>query len=103
MLLPVVYKSNLKEEAAKIVREELVGKLSKALSISQEDIEVSKTLQTYGVDSLLAVELRNYFAKDFNADIAVFDITGSASFEDVSLTVAKKSRFRQESWVEGTV
>lgn len=103
MLLPVVYKSNLKEEAAKIVREELVGKLSKALSISQEDIEVSKTLQTYGVDSLLAVELRNYFAKDFNADIAVFDITGSASFEDVRLTVAKKSCFRQESWVEGTV
>ncbi len=52
-----------------------------------------KALEAYGVDSLLVVELRNYFAKEFHADVPVFDITGGSSFETVGLTVAKKSQY----------
>ena len=31
-----------------------------------------KRMESYGVDSLVAVELRNWFAKEMAADIAVF-------------------------------
>ncbi|KAH6676266.1 hypothetical protein B0J14DRAFT_432110, partial [Halenospora varia] len=86
------------DNTGQVVVDGLVKKLSKALSIDAENLDVTKTLQAYGVDSLLAVELRNYFAKEFSADVAVFDITGTASFNEVGALVAKKSQSRKASW-----
>ena len=76
----------------------LLQKLSRALSIVPEDIDVSKALHAYGVDSLLAVELRNFFTKELGADVAIFEIMGGASFETVSGTVARKSQFCTAEW-----
>ena len=81
------------EERAQFVTESLVRKLSKALNIPPEDIDRSKPLHTYGVDSLLAVELRNYFAKEMGADLAIFEIMDGSDFRAVSMAVARKSRF----------
>ncbi len=88
------------DEASKVVAEGLLRKLSRALSIPWEDMDTSKALHTYGVDSLLAVELRNYFAKELDADMAIFDIMGGSSIESVSMLVTKKSRLRQASWTK---
>ncbi|KAL9074826.1 MAG: hypothetical protein Q9161_001964 [Pseudevernia consocians] len=88
------------EEASKIVMEGLLRKLSRALSIPEEEMDTSKPLHTYGVDSLLAVELRNYFAKEMEADMAIFDIMGGSSIDSVSMLVSRKSRFRQASWAK---
>lgn len=85
-------------EGAQILTEGLVKKLAKALSIPPDDIDTSKPLHAYGVDSLLAVELRNYFAKELGADVAIFDLMGGASFAAVGMTVASQSRYRQPSW-----
>ena len=81
------------EDAASAVTDGLLQKLSRALSISPEDIDTSKPPHAYGVDSLLAVELRNYFAKELSADVAIFDITGGSNLETVGMTVARKSQF----------
>ncbi len=85
------------EDRTQIVIECLVRKLAKALSIPQEDLDTSRPLHTYGVDSLLAVELRNYLAKEMDADVTIFDIMGGASFQKVSATVAQKSQLVQLS------
>ncbi len=57
----------------------------------RDDIDTSKPLHAYGVDSLLAGELRNYFAKELSVDVAIFDLMGGPSIDAVTLTVAKKS------------
>ena len=88
------------EDGGRVVREGLLRKLSGALSLPKEDMDTSKPLHTYGVDSLLAVELRNYFAKEMDADMAIFDIMGGSSIESISMLVARKSRFRQASWTK---
>jgi hypothetical protein len=75
-------------EAGDIVVEALVGKLSKALAIPTKDIDITKPLHAYGVDSLLAVELRNWFAKEVRADVAVFDIMGGSSIVSVGALAA---------------
>lgn len=85
------------EDAARVVIDGLVQKLSRALSMPAENLNTTKPLHAYGVDSLLAVELRNYFAKEFGADVTVFEISGGSSFEAVSITVAKKSKFFSSS------
>ncbi len=52
-----------------------------ALAPAEEEIDVCRPLHTYGVDLLLALELRNWFAKVFRANVAVLDITGQRSIE----------------------
>ena len=86
------------EQAIRVVTDGILQKLSRALSIAPENMDVTKPLHVYGVDSLLAIELRNFFAKEFGADVAVFDITGGSSFEAVSSVVVQKSRFCPNNW-----
>lgn len=40
-------------------------------------------MSDYGVDSLMAVELRNGIGKDYEAEVAVFDVLGGASIADI--------------------
>jgi aryl carrier-like protein len=46
-----------------------------------------------GVDSLVAVELRNWFVRSIGADVAVFEIMGNSTIISLACDVAQKSRF----------
>ncbi|KAJ6096143.1 reducing type I polyketide synthase [Penicillium sp. IBT 16267x] len=87
-------------EASDVVVEGLTHKLSRALSIQPDDIDLVRPLHSYGVDSLLAVELRSWFAKEFKSDVAVFEIMGAGNFAAVAATVISKSKNRQPGWEE---
>lgn len=80
-------------DASKIVSAAIVQKLCKALSSSERDIDVSKPLHSYGVDSLVAVELRAWFMKEVGSDVAVFDIMSGQSLEELAELAAKRSSF----------
>ena len=88
------------EDAARVVKDGLVQKLSRSLSILPQDLDTSQALHAYGVDSLLAVELRNYFTKELDADLAIFDIMGGSSIESVSVVMARKSGLRKAEWTK---
>ncbi len=78
--------------AEEIVCEGLVKKLCRALMIEAEDIDTGKPMHAYGVDSLVAVELRSWLTKEMGAEVAVFDIMGSGSIKELAGVVAGKSR-----------
>ncbi|TGO19730.1 hypothetical protein BPAE_0335g00010 [Botrytis paeoniae] len=89
-------------EAIQIVMKSLVKKISKALLMPTENIDTSKPLYEYGVDSLLAVELRNWFSRELRADVAVFDIMGSATFEALCTLVVQRSSLERNASANGT-
>lgn len=72
------------EERSIIVVQALQRRLARALGIESEDIDVEKPLHAYGVDSLVAVELRNFLAKDFAADVPVFELVGGRTVRSVA-------------------
>ncbi|KAF2240016.1 reducing type I polyketide synthase [Viridothelium virens] len=82
------------EDAARVVVEGLVRMLTKALGVPAEDVDTSKPLHALGVDSLLAIELRNFFQKELDADVAIFDIMGAADLSEVGMLVTKASQAR---------
>lgn len=82
-------------EAASVIAQGLVSKMSRVLAIAPEEIDTEKPLHSYGVDSLIAVEIRNWLLKDIAADVAVFDLLGNASLAEVSMMVLAKSSLRQ--------
>ncbi|KAL4914902.1 hypothetical protein BDW62DRAFT_134806 [Aspergillus aurantiobrunneus] len=86
-------------EANEAVMQALLARLSKALSIPLSELDAAKPLHQYGVDSLVAVELRSWFAKEVQADIAVFDILGS-TVTSVGQLATSKSRLMREKWVD---
>jgi hypothetical protein len=81
------------DEATEIVATAIVRKLCKALSTSERDIDTGKPLHDFGVDSLVAVELRSWFMKDIGSDVAVFDIMGNLSIHELGELAAKRSQF----------
>lgn len=87
-------------EAGAVVSQALMAKLSEMLSIPVEELDLNKQMHTYGVDSLVAAELRNWFAREWSADVAIFDILGGATPADVGMVAAGKSLHRQAAWME---
>ncbi|KAI1824650.1 fatty acid synthase S-acetyltransferase [Xylaria intraflava] len=78
-------------ERAAAVAEGLSIKIARALAVAVVDIQVEKTLIDYGVDSLVAVEIRNWIGKVFKATVAVFDIMGEKSINEISQLVVERA------------
>lgn len=79
------------EERAAVVVQGLIARLARAMAIPIEDVEPSRHLSDYGVDSLMAMELRNWMSRDFGAHVAVFDIMGSATIGGIGELVEERS------------
>ena len=82
-------------ESGAIVTEALIKKLSKSFPTLETVVDARKLLHSYGVDSLLAVELCNWLAREFSADIPVFEILGDSTFSSVGLMNAERSEVKQ--------
>ena len=57
-----------------------------------EDLDASKPANMYRVDSLVAVEIRNWIFREIKADVSVFDILSSIPLATLSGKVALKSK-----------
>ncbi|KAK1468240.1 mycocerosic acid synthase [Colletotrichum melonis] len=84
-------------DAEEAVLDALLGQLAKILSYELADLDPSKPLNSYGVDSLVAVELRVWMTKEVGADISVFDITGGQGIKQLAGKAAATSRFRHNA------
>lgn len=85
-------------EAGGVVSQALVKKLARSLSSLHNDVDLQQPLHTYGVDSLLAVELRSWIGKEWRADVPVFEILGGSTFSTVGLLVAARSEVKHGVW-----
>ncbi|MCJ1314522.1 hypothetical protein MMC25_008204 [Agyrium rufum] len=88
--------------AGAAVADALAEKLSRSLSMPSTDVDHSKPLQYYGVDSLIAVELRNWFAKELLNDVPVFEILGNKTCTSTGLLAVEKNSFRRPEWTAHT-
>lgn len=80
------------DEATEAAERILVAKIAKTLSVPVADIDTAKSVYTYGVDSLVAVELRNWLSMELSSDLSIFDLTSSAPITDVSRKIAGRSQ-----------
>lgn len=85
-------------EAAVIVEMALTGRLAKALFINSEDIDIAKPLHSYGVDSLIAVEVRNWVMKEIKSDISILDILSRMPISQLAHKIAEDSKLLPASF-----
>ncbi|KAH7398734.1 polyketide synthase-like protein [Phaeosphaeria sp. MPI-PUGE-AT-0046c] len=83
-------------EATSIITEAIQTQLSSLLVVSKDDIDTKKPIHNYGVDSLVAVEMKNWFAKGVGADVSTNEILGEHGIAELAGKVAVRSRFVKE-------
>lgn len=78
-------------EAIEATATSLASKLSRALAVPREEISLSRSATSYGVDSLVAVEIRTWAVKEAKSDISIFDILENNSLDALAEKVARNS------------
>jgi acyl carrier protein len=90
-------KAGSEDEAVALVVEWFSNKVAQVLGLSKSDIDASKPVHVYGIDSLVAVDLKNWFTKEIGADITVFVLLGNMPLQGLCAIAAEKSIFRSAS------
>lgn len=89
------------EEARSLVLDTLAVKISDVLMRSPEDVSFSLPMASYGMDSLVAVEIRNWIARELDVKVSMFDLISGNSLEGLAVLVVMKSRVVREEIKEG--
>jgi hypothetical protein len=77
-----------------LILEALVKKIADMFGMDKDAITVSSPVASYGVDSLIAVGLRNWIVSSAGAETtSIFDVLQSPSLHALAEKVAEKSLY----------
>ena len=80
------------EDVLKTLYAALVEKLSHVLTIPVEDIDPATSVSALGLDSLVAIEVRNWIVRECDANLQVLELLSSASLMALAQTIMRKSK-----------
>ncbi|KAI9339502.1 hypothetical protein DFJ73DRAFT_947975 [Zopfochytrium polystomum] len=78
-------------EAVDLITAALVQRLAKLMMIPEADVDAGRPLSAYGVDSLVAVEVRNWIAREVAVDVSVASIMANVPMRHLAADLARKS------------
>ncbi|KAJ2979341.1 hypothetical protein NQ176_g3314 [Zarea fungicola] len=81
------------DEAGRLVGDAMAAKLADIFMIPVTDVDLAQSPAWYGIDSLVAVELRNMLMLQVAADVSIFSILQSASLSALVMDAVAKSAY----------
>jgi len=84
--------SNSLADAEICAAEILCAHLAEQLQRTADGIDLDQRLDKYGIDSLMAVDLRTWIGKNMKADVSLFDVLSAESVRELSSKIAKASK-----------
>ncbi|KAL3471493.1 hypothetical protein BJX99DRAFT_250425 [Aspergillus californicus] len=81
-----------REEGVALVQDALVNRVAKFLQTARSEIDVSKPLYHYGVDSLAAVEMRNWVFREIKSEISLLEVMSASPISQLSQDIASRSK-----------
>lgn len=92
----ILRKATSQNEAASLITGWFSTKIAQVLGLPELDIDPHKPIHIYGIDSLVAIDLKNWLAREMGAEMEVFMLLGNSSLETISAVAAEKSRYRSQ-------
>lgn len=80
------------EDAVDIMCDAILQQLGKLMATPVDMLSATRSLDSYGVDSLVAVELRNWIGAYLGANVQLMVLRGTGSINALARIVAKESR-----------
>lgn len=84
-------KAQTVDEASEIASKSLVVKLASVLITPAEDISTNKPVVALGLDSLVAVEVRSWIAKELDTKVSTMELMTSSSIKALADVVVGRS------------
>ncbi|KAG6030078.1 Type I Iterative PKS [Claviceps sp. LM458 group G5] len=81
------------EDAASLVRNGLAHMLAKAMNLLPEEVDVNKAPNAYGVDSLVAVGVRNWILGNCAVEMSVFEVLSNDTISQMANTIAERGGY----------
>jgi hypothetical protein len=66
-------------ESSAAVQTALLQKLSRSFMMNASDIDLTRPMSVYGIDSLVAVDIRNWIKRETKVIVSIFDIIQASS------------------------
>lgn len=79
------------DEAKNIISEATSQKVASLISVGKDDIDQDRSLQDFGLDSLTAIEVKNFVRKEFGATVHASEILDEPCLAALSSKVASRS------------
>jgi len=83
------------EEAAELIATGLAEVLARSMTMLPEEIDANKPPNAYGVDSLVAVSVRNWVFTALGVDVSVFEVLSDDTILQLSGEIASRGGFGQ--------
>jgi zearalenone synthase (highly reducing iterative type I polyketide synthase) len=80
------------EQAGLVILEALAQRVADMLQIPFSEVDTSRPLHHYGVDSLVVLKVRNWITREPKANIALLEILDSVSMAALATKIAQKSK-----------
>ncbi|GMF68383.1 unnamed protein product [Aspergillus oryzae] len=94
-LATAVRKAGKREAAQALIIDALGQKMSTLLMVPLEDIIPSKSISSYGLDSLVAIEVRNWVFRELESYLQIMEIVSAPSLFYLADRVICKSKILQ--------
>lgn len=85
------------DEASRIVCTALINFLAPSLNMEPSEIDDSKSLSIYGVDSLVATNIRNWVFRNVAVKLTDMEVMGASSILELAKTIATKGGYIEEA------
>lgn len=89
--LPELLAGSTLQAAEKHILQAFMQKMSRSLLMPLEDMKSERPTSSFGIDSLVAVELRNWIMREVQVEVPVFEILQAASLNSLASKIASKS------------
>ncbi|KAF9893690.1 hypothetical protein FE257_009858 [Aspergillus nanangensis] len=90
-LATVVRRCGDRESVERTVRDAIAVKVATVLMLPLEDIDPSRSIASYGLDSLVAIEVRNWIFRELAAHLQILEIIGAESLASLAKVTVEKS------------
>ncbi|KAK8077830.1 Highly reducing polyketide synthase curS1 [Apiospora saccharicola] len=81
-----------KEQAVDWIAEGLVAKVADILQVPASEVDPARPMYRYGVDSLVALEVRNWIAREMKANMALLEILAAVPMDVFTGKIAEESK-----------
>ncbi|KAF0329991.1 hypothetical protein GQ607_002758 [Colletotrichum asianum] len=80
------------QQAAEIVTDALSKRTAEILQMPASEVDPAQPLYRYGVDSLTAIGVRNWIARELKANMALLEIVSAVPISELAAKIAEKSQ-----------
>ncbi|XPT01486.1 hypothetical protein M3J09_010621 [Ascochyta lentis] len=81
-------------DAESVVCAALVEKIAEVVSMEAEELDVERSLSCYPLDSLTAIEVRNFITRMFESNLQVLELLASGSIKSLAAVIVGKTKVK---------